>query len=250
MGTFSSADLGDGVRALTLSNPARKNALDAASLAQLRAALTEPLDVRCWLLRSAGEGPFSSGYDVEALTEIGEGRLPDEELGDVFDLLANHRAPSVALLTGAAYGAGCELACACDFRVGDTRAAFCLPPAKLGIIYAPRGIQRIAAITGLSKAKWLLFTGKKLGAKEAEKLGLLDQLHLVDTAEDEALNLARSLAAAAPQALAGMKKIFQTLATTQTDPQTALRRAAFNSEDAKEGRAAFLEKRPPNFTGS
>ena len=159
-----------------MSNPARKNALDAEGLQQLAAAIRDGDGVRCWLVRASGTGPFSSGYDVSALSEIGAGPLPDDALGDVFDLLASHPAPSVALLTGAAFGAGCELACACDFRVGDHRAAFCLPPSKLGVVYAPRGIQRIAAIVGQAKAKWMLLTGRKLSASEAEQCGLLDLL--------------------------------------------------------------------------
>ncbi len=252
--TFSSADLGDGVRALTLSNPARKNALDSQALEQLRQALTEAVGVRCWLVRAAGPGPFSSGYDVSALSEIGEKALPDEALGDVFDLLAAHPAPSVALLTGAAFGAGCELACACDFRIGDSRAAFCLPPSKLGVVYAPRGIRRVASIVGLAKAKWLLLTGRKLDAKEAERAGLLDLLRPDDLAEEVALDLVRELAAAAPLAIAGMKRIFTGLSqgslTAEAEREIELlRRAAFNSDDAREGRQAFLEKRKPNFTG-
>ncbi len=252
--TFSSADLGDGVRALTLSNPARKNALDAEGLQQLRAAIEEGSGVRCWLLRASGTGPFSSGYDVSALAEIGQGPLPDDALGDVFDLLAQHPAPAVALLTGAAFGAGCELACACDFRVGDTQAAFCLPPSKLGVVYAPRGIQRIAAIVGLEKAKWMLLTGRKLSASEAHACGLLDLLQPADFAEDAALALARELAAAAPLAVAGMKRIFNGLSrgplgAKEEQEIEVLRRAAFNSADAKQGRNAFLAKVPPKFTG-
>ena len=252
--TFSSADLGDGVRALTLSNPARKNALDAEALEQLRQALSETTAVRCWLVRASGPGPFSSGYDVSALSEIGDGPLPDEALGEVFDLLAQHSAPSVALLTGAAFGAGCELACSCDFRVGDPGAAFCLPPSKLGVVYAPRGIRRIASIVGLARAKWMLLSGRKIDAKQAEEFGLLDLLRPNDFAEDSALDLARELAAAAPLSIAGMKRIFTGLSrgglSSEEERQIErLRRAAFNSADASEGRAAFLAKRKPNFSG-
>ena len=255
-GSFTSEDLGGGVRALTLSNLVRKNALDAVSLDQLR-QLVNPAEtgsVRCWLLRAEGSGPFSSGYDVSSLSEIGEGQLPDDALGDVFDLLASHPAPSVALLTGAAFGAGCELACACDFRVGDTRAAFCLPPSKLGVVYAPRGIRRIAGIVGLARAKWMLLTGRRVDAKRADELGLLDVLTPDALAEDEAMKLTRELAAAAPLAIAGMKRIFRKLSEgeltkEEEDSITELRREAFNSEDAMEGRAAFLEKRKPGFKG-
>lgn len=251
-----SAELGNGVRALILSNPARKNALNEALLQQLREALTEPsaATVRCWLVRSEGNGLFSSGYDVSSLDQIGDGPLPDELIGDVFDLFHKHSAPSVALLTGAAFGAGCELACACDFRVGDTRAAFCLPPARLGVVYAPRGIRRIAALTGLGRAKWMLLTGRQLDADEARLFGLLDVLKPAGLAEDAALELTQELAAAAPLAITGMKRVFSGLSQGRLTVEDGraidqLRREAFNSADAREGRDAFLARRKPKFTG-
>jgi enoyl-CoA hydratase/carnithine racemase len=232
---FTVADCGDGVRSLTLSNPARKNALDDVALEQLRAALLTSDPVRCWLVRGGGQGAFSAGYDLSSLTEVGEGALPDEAIGDVFDLLAQHPAPSVALVTGPAFGAGCELACACDFRVGDSQAVFCLPPAKIGVVYAARGIRRVAALTGLGRAKWMFLSGARIEAEEARQMGLLDVL-------------------AAALAIAGMKQTFSAL---QRGGPTAeegaalegLRRAAFNSADAKEGREAFLARRPPKFSG-
>jgi enoyl-CoA hydratase/carnithine racemase len=249
-------ELGGGVRCLKLSNPERKNALDAGSLRHLAEAVTaaDAAHVRCWLVRSEGEPIFSSGYDVSALDAVGEGALPDDLLGEVLDLLQRHPAPSVALLTGPAFGAGCELACACDFRVGDTRAAFCLPPAKLGVVYAPRGIRRVAALTGLGRAKWMLLTGRKVEAAEAKEFGLLDVLTPLDFAEDGALELTQQLAAAAPLAVGGMKRIFAALASggptaEETEAIDGLRRAAFNSQDILEGRLAFLEKRKPKFSG-
>ena len=254
--SLRSADLGNGVRALVLSNPARKNALNEAMLHQLREALTgeDAAAVRCWLLRSEGNGLFSSGYDVSALDTIGQGPLPDELLGEVFDLLQDHPAPSVALLTGAAFGAGCELACACDFRVGDARTVFCLPPARLGVVYAPRGIRRIAALTGLGRAKWMLLTGRQIEADEARLFGLLDILKPADFAEDAALELTQQLASAAPLAVRGMKRIFSGLVRGRLTVEDGraideLRREAFNSADAREGKEAFLAKRKPKFTG-
>ncbi|MBS1148951.1 MAG: Enoyl-CoA hydratase [Myxococcaceae bacterium] len=245
-------DCGDGIRCLTLSNPARKNALDEVALEQLRAALSTAEPVRCWLVRGEGQGAFSAGYDLSALTQVGEGRLPDDALGDVFDLLQQHPAPSVALVTGPAFGAGCELACACDFRVGDPKAVFCLPPAKIGVVYAARGIRRVAALTGLGRAKWMLLTGARVEAEEARLFGLLDVL--TPDAEGRALGVCRDLAQGAPLAIAGMKQTFSALMRGGPTAQEAqaleqLRRAAFNSADAREGREAFLARRPPKFSG-
>ncbi len=247
------ADCGDGIRALTLSNLARKNALDDHALGQLRAALLSEDPVRCWLVRGAGSCAFSAGYDLSALTHVGEGPLPDERIAEVFDLLQHHPAPSVALVTGPAFGAGCELACACDFRVGDAQAMFCLPPAKIGVVYAARGIQRVAAITGLGRAKWMFLTGARVEAEEARMFGLLDVL--TTGAEARALAVCRELALAAPLAIAGMKRTFSVLmrggpSSEERVELEELRRAAFNSADAREGREAFLARRAPKFSGS
>jgi len=250
--SFDSADLGGGVRRLTLRNEGRKNALDDASLGQLKAALQSAEGVRCWLVRGDGNSAFSAGYDLSSLSAVGEGPLPDDFIGEVFDLLQGHPAPSVALVTGPAFGAGCELACACDFRIGDNNALFCLPPAKLGVVYAARGIRRVAALTGLGRAKWMLLTGARIGADEAVGYGLLDVK--ADDAEARALSVCAGLAGAAPLAVAGMKRTFQALMQGGPNESEAkalegLRRAAFNSADAKEGREAFLARRPPKFSG-
>lgn len=241
--SFSVSDLGGGVRALTLCHPARKNALDDQALTQLRAALTDAAGVRCWLVTGEGDA-FSAGYDLSTLVEVGEaGPLPDDAIGDVFDLLARSPAPSVALVKGPAFGAGCELACACDFRVGDASSVFCLPPAKIGVVYAPRGIRRVAAVVGTQRAKRMLLTGMRVPAAEAEAWGLLD-VRAPDAAQ-AARALATELAAGAPLAIAGMKQIF---AGGDGDFREA-RRAAFNSADAREGREAFMQRRAPKFSG-
>jgi enoyl-CoA hydratase/carnithine racemase len=160
----------------------------------------------------------------------------------------------VALLTGAAFGAGCELACACDFRVGDSRAIFCLPPSRVGVVYAPRGIRRVAALTGLGRAKWMLLTGRRVEAEEARMFGLLDVLTASGAAEQAAFTLTQELAAAAPLSIAGMKRVFGALMRGPLSLEDereidGLRRAAFNSADAREGREAFLARRAPKFSG-
>lgn len=250
--SFTSADLGGGVRSLTLRNEGRKNALDDTALSQLKGALQSSEGVRCWLVRGDG-GAFSAGYDLSALGAVAQGPLPDDFIGDVFDLLQSHSVPSVALVTGPAFGAGCELACACDFRVGNADALFCLPPAKIGVVYAARGIRRVAALTGLGYAKWMLLTGARIDADQALQRGLLDVK--AEAAESAALKVCADLAGAAPLAVAGMKRTFHALMQGGPDAAEAralegLRRAAFNSADAKEGREAFLARRLPRFSGT
>ncbi len=244
----------NGLAVLTLSNPARKNAVDAAFFDELDRALSAEGGVRAILLRAAGPGPFSAGFDVTGFSSYQPtDRLPDERLGEVLDRLSHHPAPSVALMTGPAFGAGCELALACDFRVGDEGAAFCMPPAKLGVVYALKGLARVASRIGEGRARYLFLTGRRVAGEEALRVGLLDVLAPQGQAEAAALALCDELAANAPLALAGIKRGLELLRRSGTPAELlhyeSLRRASFNSEDAKEGRSALLEKRPPSFKG-
>ena len=234
-------DLGGGVRRLTLRNPARRNALDTETLDALESAVAQPAGVRCWLLRGEG-GHFCSGWNLNALEGlVATDALPDERIGVVFDRLQACDAPTLAFVSGSAFGAGFELACACDFRIAAPNAVFSIPPAKLGIVYAPRGIARVAHVIGAGQARSMFLSAKRVDANAALRLGLCEELG--DEARAEAF--AGELAQTAPLAIAGMKRIFR----GQLEGIDALRRQSFQSEDAREGLTAMLEKRPPKFSG-
>ncbi len=244
-------DVSDGVRALTISNPSRKNAIDVGLLDALERALADDAGVRVWLVRAAGEGIFSAGYDLTALTGFAEGTpLPDERLGEVLDLLTHHPVPSVALVTGPAVGAGCELAAACDFRVGSPAARFVMPPAKLGVVYALKGLDRLRSRVGAQAARRMFLLGRPVEATAAKHLGLLDVL--AEEAAHEALALCLELAANAPLAVRGMKQglaLLEEASDAALADYERLRRDSFNSADAREGRDALLGKRTPRFEG-
>lgn len=248
------SDAAPGVRALRLSHPERKGALDDGALEALDRALDDVAGVRVFLVR--GEpGAFSAGYDLSSLgVPDREAPLPDARLVQVLSRLERHPIPSVALLEGPAYGAGCELACACDFRVGDPRALFCMPPSRLGVVYSASGLARVARLVGLQRARTLFLTARKVPAAEAQAFGLLDVLAQPGAAEAEALALCGTLAGMAPLALAGHKRGLSLLEhpvpdAAEAQAHEALRRLAFQSDDAAEGVAAFLQKRPPVFRG-
>lgn len=253
--TVEIADRPNGVRVLTLSNPPRKNALDDAFFDLLAQALRTPAATRALLVRSKDEGIFSAGYDLASLTSYDPSqRLPDDRLGEVLDLLTHHPAPSVAAVTGPAFGAGCELAAACDFRVGDGRALFSMPPSRLGVVYAQKGLARLVSRIGEGHARYMFLTGRRISGAEALRFGLLDVLTADGAAEGAALALCDELAGAAPLALSGMKLGLSLMkrgggTAAEAAHYELLRRASFNSEDAAEGRAAILEKRAPRFAG-
>ncbi len=252
--TVEVEDREDGVRVLTLANPSRRNALDDGMLARLEAALALPPSVRALLVRGAG-GTFCSGYDLTSLAPPAEeGRLPDDALMAVFSRLEQHPVPSVALVQGAAFGAGFDMATACDFRVGTPETVFCMPPARLGVVYSEEGMARAARAVGLARARLLFLTARKLEGEAALAWGLLDECHPEPQAEQAALALCQTLASHAPLAVAGMKEALRLLGQPTLSEQErarvhALRAQAFHSEDLQEGKAAFLEKRPPRFQG-
>lgn len=242
------SSLQDGVRTLTISNPGKKNALDAGVLDAFEAALRDDTGVRCWLLTSNDPSVFCAGYDLSQLTPSPEGTpFPDDRLADVLDLISKHAAPSVALINGPAYGGGCELAAACDFRVGSPNARFNMPPAKLGLVYTLKGLRRLSSRIGEQAARRMFLTARTVDAVEAQRIGLLDVL--ADDAQKEAEALCWELAHHAPLALAGIKRGFELMHLDHDAGYERLRRQAFESEDLRRGRDGFLSKKPPTFTG-
>jgi enoyl-CoA hydratase/carnithine racemase len=250
-------DRADGIRVVTLNAPQRRNALTAEMIRALGVAFdAQPA---AFLLRGAG-GSFCAGYDVSQVSSWSDAvpspdaSLPDEPLLAAFRRVQHASSPTVALIEGAAYGGGCDLACACDFRIGSRDAVFCIPPARLGLIYAAEGIQRVANRIGTARARWMFLTGRTVDAQTAHGWGLLDEVHPPADVSAAAEALCRDLAQGAPLAVRGMKQILRRLESNDHDSEgeyeiERLRRAAYLSEDAREGRTAFLEKRRPLFKG-
>lgn len=250
-------DPAEGIRILTLCNEAKRNAVDASLLLGMVRACEEAEadDVRCLILIGSGEKAFCAGYDLRELSAFGgEEALPDELLQRALAAMEQARFPIVAAIGGVAYGAGAELAAACDLRIADETARFAMPPARLGIVYAPAGLQRFVELVGLSQAKQLFYTGDPVDAARALSIGLVDEV----VPEGQALTRARAIAERigknAPLAVQGMKRAFSWMRRRELPPEgrgemEALRRASFVSDDAREGIAAVLEKREPRFRG-
>ncbi|HTT71504.1 MAG TPA: enoyl-CoA hydratase-related protein [Anaeromyxobacteraceae bacterium] len=249
------------VRLLTLDHPKKRNALDFGSLGELTEACLEAARdrVRCLVFRGAGELAFCSGFDIAAIPVApGEGERPDLSVERAIDAVAAVPCPTIAFLNGSAFGAGAELAAACDLRVARPGVAIGMPPARLGVVYAPGGLRRFVHLVGPSRAREMFFTARPVEADEALAIGLVDRVVPADAAEAAALALAEEIAMNAPLAVQGMKRILQLLdagaerAFTEEERREVahLRRRAFESDDVREGRAAFLEKRPPRFKGT
>jgi enoyl-CoA hydratase/carnithine racemase len=230
------------------------NALSPETVDALRRAWEEVTasGVRALVIASANPRLFCAGADIKAFTAMDEasGRA---YVAGTHELLRGFERSSIitlAAVNGLALGGGCELAMACDLRLAADSARFGQPEIRLGIIPGFGGTQRLARLIGPAKALELNLVGEPIRAQEAEVLGLVNRVVPDEQLLDAALELAGTLAAQAPLAVAAIKQVS---AHADLDVGIAAEQAAFAdvfaSADAREGIAAFLEKRSPDFQG-
>jgi enoyl-CoA hydratase / 3-hydroxyacyl-CoA dehydrogenase len=221
-------------------------------LGKVWAKVTEGGEVRALVIASSIPVVFSAGLDIKAFTQMDEVRgreLIDDGHGLLRDL-GRGRVSTVAAVNSLAFGGGCELAMACDVRIAAESAIFGQPEIKLGIIPGFGGTQRLPRLVGEGKALEVNLTGDSVTAEEAYEWGLVNRVVADHDLFDEALAWARKLAGQAPLAVEKIKRISGAGDLDQgIEAEKQAFAAAFQSEDAKEGIAAFLGKRQPSFKG-
>jgi enoyl-CoA hydratase/carnithine racemase len=241
------------VARLTISNPAKRNALDRPILDALAETLPT-LDARCVLLTGAGD-IFSAGYDIG---DLAPERLAEEAaelvahpFQNALEALDAVEVPVVAALNGHAIGGGLELAMACDLRVAAGGARMGMPPGRLGLVYSHTGIRRFLDAIGAARTRELFLTARLIDADTALSWGLVNDVVPRDSLAARGLSMAADVAALAPLAQRGNKRVLRALLAGSPDEQALaeLREAAFRSEDFAEGVRAFAEKRPPEWKG-
>jgi enoyl-CoA hydratase/carnithine racemase len=252
-----------GVVRLTISNPAKRNALDHPILDAITATLAElsapESHARCVVVTGA-HGMFSAGYDI--------GEIPDEEFEERAEQLVAHPFteaidaleafpyPTLAALPGHTIGGGLELALACDLRVARDQIKLGMPPAKLGLVYSHTGLRRFIDAIGAARTRELFLLGRYVDAQTALAWGLVNRVAADAELEALSLELAAELAANAPLSQTGNKRVIAELLSAAgaldagvEEELIELRRASFASEDMREGVRAFAEKRPPRWRG-
>jgi enoyl-CoA hydratase len=241
----------DAVAVVTVDREEALNALDLETLTALRDRLGELADdeaARVVVLTGAGEKAFVAGADIRYMGGLdAAGARAWGALGhEAARLLEQMPKPTIAAVNGFALGGGCELALACDIRYASPRASFGQPEIELGIVPGWGGTQRLARVCGLGVAKELILTGRRIDADEALRIGLVAAV--ANPVLDRALATARALAAKSPVALGVAKRLLD-LSPNALEREAEEFGDLFASEDAKEGLAAFAEKRAPRFTG-
>jgi enoyl-CoA hydratase len=246
----------DGVALVTLDRPAALNALSFSLLVELADAL-EALDgdpaVRCIVLTGAGDRAFAAGVDIRDLA----GQTPQSlEASDAFAAwgrIDRVVLPIVAAVRGFALGGGCELAMACDIVVAGEDAVFGQPEVLIGVMPGGGGTQRLPRAVGKALAMDMVLSGRRLDAREAERAGLVSRVVPSGDVLGAALDLAASIAGGPPLAIRTAKQAIRTAQQVPLAEGLELERRAFfglfGSDDQGEGMAAFVEKRPPRWTG-
>jgi enoyl-CoA hydratase len=239
------------VAVVTVDRQEALNALDLPTLAELRDRLRELAadeSARAVVLTGAGERAFVAGADIEYMSGLGpiEARAWGELGHDAARQLETMPKPTIAAINGFALGGGCELALACDLRYASSRAKLGQPEINLGIVPGWGGTQRLARVCGIGVAKELIFTGRMVDAEEALRIGLVNAI--ADPVLEHALEAAVSLTAKSRFALRIAKGLINR-APDALQAEAEEFGELFADPDAKEGLAAFVEKRKPRFSG-
>lgn len=252
----------DAIATITLNRPRVHNALNAAMLRELDEAFTTLAGdsaVRVILLRGAGEKAFAAGADIAELAALDASNAEAfaSRAQRIFRRIEQMSKPVIAVINGFALGGGCELAMACTLRLAADTARLGQPEIRLGILPGYGGSQRLPRLAGRGAALKMMLTGTPIDAHEALRIDLVDEV--VSAKEDlthldlRAAELARTLAAQPPLAVAAVLEAVNRGADLPLDEAIALEASLFASlcstNDMREGTRAFLEKRAPHFTG-
>jgi enoyl-CoA hydratase len=249
----------DSIATLTFNRPKVLNALTLKTMQEMASAVRtveEDEEIRGLILTGAGDRAFIAGADIREFQEMGPifakhfAALGQKVLFGLEELPI----PVIACVNGFALGGGCEIAMACDFIYASEKAKLGQPEINLGIIPGFGGTQRLVRLVGRARAKELCLTGAMISANEAMEIGLVNKVFPPETLMEETRKTALLIASKGRVAVRAVKQVVDKGMDVDLNTACALEMEAFAlcfaSEDAKEGTAAFLEKREPKFSGS
>ena len=251
-------DLRDGLLIVTIDRPKVLNALNAQTVEEIHqafAAARNDENVKAVIVTGGGEKAFVAGADINELAQKTPitGKETSERGQAVLSFIERFPKPVIAAINGFALGGGCELAMACTFRIASENAVFGQPEVKLGIIPGYGGTQRMARLLGKGKALELICTGDRIGAADAERIGLVNKVVPADQLMSVAEEMARKMMSRGPLAIRAAIEAVIRGGEMPFEEGQFLEATLFGllcaSDDTKEGMNAFLEKRPARFKG-
>ncbi|MFC4247463.1 enoyl-CoA hydratase/isomerase family protein [Natribaculum luteum] len=243
----------EGIATITVDRPDSLNALNRETLQALEEAVGETDDARAVVVTGAGKDAFVAGADIGYMQEISTNEAQEyAEVGHrIFDAIATHDAPVIAAVNGYAFGGGCELALACDLRVASENAVFGQTEIDLGIVPGWGGTQRLSRLVGDATARRMVFLGERLDAASAAEVGLVGEVVPQAELDDVVSDLAAEIAAKPKFAMTAAKEALNQVHEMPQSAGLAFERrlwsGLFGTHDQREGMAAFLEDREPEF---
>lgn len=248
-------EIRDRVGLVYLNRPKALNALNETLLHELMDAL-ESFDVDNdigAIVITGSEKAFAAGADIKQMSEASLVDMLKSDFIPAFDRIRAIQKPIIAAVSGWALGGGCELAMACDMIIASERAKFGQPEINLGVIPGAGGTQRLTLAVGKAIAMEMVLNNRTLSADEALRYGLVNRVAPVDQYLDDAIQLAAEIAARAPLAVqfgkAAVNKTFELNLSNGLNAERSAFYTLFATADQKEGMAAFIEKRKPNWKG-
>jgi enoyl-CoA hydratase len=240
---------------ITLNRPQALNALNAQLVSEVNQALDTleaDANIGCIVITGSKKA-FAAGADIKEMAELTYPQIYMDDLFSDSDRVANRRKPIIAAVNGFALGGGCELALMCDFILAGDNARFGQPEINLGVLPGMGGTQRLTRAVGKAKAMEMCLSGRLIDAVEAERCGIVARIVPSDELQDEALKVAAVIASKSlPIAMMVKESVNRAFEVNLTEGVRFERRvfhAAFATQDQKEGMAAFVAKRAPEFTG-
>lgn len=248
----------DPIATIYFNRPNALNALNNALFDELDTALDHAKkdeNIRVLILTGSGDKAFVAGADITELAKMNplQGKTFSRKGQKVFSKIEALPIPAIAAVNGFALGGGLEAALGCDFIYASEKAVFGLPEINLGLIPGFGGTQRLARLTGVNRAKELIFSGKNLNAKEAMAYGIVNKICAPEKLMEATLKTANLIASKGKIALRSAKEAIQNGLNADLETGCCIENDVFGlnmaSEDAAEGTSAFLEKRTPEFKG-
>jgi enoyl-CoA hydratase len=251
---------GDGVGVVTFNQPEKHNAMSVEmwlGLAEVLENFASDDAIRTVVMTGAGTRAFVSGADISQFEQQRSNadaqRAYDEQTSIGRRALAQFAKPTIASIRGYCLGGGLALAMQADVRIADASSQFGIPAARLGIAYTFDGLRNLVTLVGPANAKMIMYSARRIDAQEALRIGLINQVAPVDELRDVVFSLAHQIAENAPLSIAaskiGIEQVVRDPEDRDMDLLAQASATCFDSADYREGRTAFREKRPPQFTG-